>query len=159
MTYLIFIFIVNLIFIFIFHPLAIIFVLIIQTTLISLIIYFLTQFPWFSYTLILVFLGGILILFIYISNIASNEIFKPNLKIFIPLLRAPFITFLVKNFPQNYRKERNNIEAFDFSNLIVLKPYSDSILPVTILIALYIILTLLAVVKISKIAQGPLRIN
>ncbi len=152
------IFFTNLIFLFIFHPLAIIFVLILQTILISISIYTITQFPWFSYTLILVFLGGILILFTYISNIASNEIFKPNLKILFPLVVAPIFTILITIPKQNLRSESKVLSSNQFSNLTIFKPFSDAIIPVTLLIASYIILTLLTVVKIRKINQGPLRI-
>lgn len=141
-----------------FHPLAIIFVLILQTILISIMIYRITQFPWFSYTLILVFLGGILILFTYISNIASNEIFKPNIKILVPLVIAPVITILITKPKQNLSWDSKIFSNDQFTNLTVLKPFSDAIIPVTLLIASYIILTLLTVVKISKINQGPLRI-
>ena len=152
------IFVINLTFLFIFHPLAIIFVLILQTIIISISIYSITQFPWFSYTLILVFLGGILILFTYISNIASNEIFKPNLKILFPLVLAPLITILITSPKQNLSLETKTISSEQFTNLAILKPFSASIMPMTLLMASYIILTLLTVVKIRKISQGPLRI-
>ena len=151
-------FIINLIFLFIFHPLAIIFVLILQTILISIVIYNITQFPWFSYTLILVFLGGILILFTYISNIASNEMFKPNLKILFPLVIAPMVRFFITSPKQNLTPEAKNTSQELFPNLTIFKPFSESIMPVTLLMACYIILTLLTVVKIRKIDQGPLRI-
>lgn len=157
-TFIVMIFFMNLVFLFIFHPLAIIFVLIIQTILISTLIYSIVQFPWFSYTLILVFLGGILILFTYISNIASNEMFKPNLKVILPLILAPFITILITNSKQNISIERKIFNSNQYTNLTIFKPFSETIIPLTLLIALYIILTLLTVVKIRKINQGPLRI-
>lgn len=157
-TLIVIIFFINLIFLFIFHPLAIIFVLIIQTIIISISLYTIIQFPWFSYTLILVFLGGILILFTYISNIASNEIFKPNLKIILPLTLAPIFTIFFIRPKQNISIDRKNINFDQFINLTIFKPFSESIMPLTLLIASYIILTLLAVVKITKIRQGPLRV-
>lgn len=157
-TIIIMIFFTNLIFLFIFHPLAIIFILILQTIFISIGVYTITQFPWFSYTLILVFLGGILILFTYISNIASNEIFKPNIKILLPLIITPILTIFLPLPKQNIRLETKNLSINQFSNLTIFKPFSEAIIPVTLLMASYIILTLLTVVKIRKINQGPLRI-
>nr|YP_010701550.1 NADH dehydrogenase subunit 6 [Amphibalanus reticulatus]WCJ53098.1 NADH dehydrogenase subunit 6 [Amphibalanus reticulatus] len=151
-------FMINLIFLFMFHPLAMIFVLILQTMLISIMMYSITQFPWFSYTLILVFLGGMLILFTYMSNIASNEMFKPNIKMLIPLVIAPVITILITKPKQNLSWDSKMFSNDQFTNLTVLKPFSDAIMPVTLLMASYIILTLLTVVKISKMNQGPLRI-
>nr|YP_009128947.1 NADH dehydrogenase subunit 6 [Chthamalus antennatus]AJT48121.1 NADH dehydrogenase subunit 6 [Chthamalus antennatus] len=155
---LVMIFFSNLIFIFMFHPLAMIFILILQCLLISLMVYSITHFPWFSYTLILVFLGGMLILFMYMSNIASNEMFKPNIKIMIPMLIIPLITFLLTNPKQDYSVESKLTEHQQFSNMMIFKPFSLSIMPITLLMASYIILTLLTVVKISKMSQGPLRV-
>lgn len=152
------IFLLNLIFLFIFHPLAIILILILQTLIISLAIYSISLFPWFSYTLILVFLGGILILFTYISNIASNEIFKPNLFIFLPIVLVPAISLFMPCTKQNIAEERRSINFETLENFIILKPFSDAIIPLTILMASYIILTLLVIVKIRKINQGPLRV-
>nr|YP_010729634.1 NADH dehydrogenase subunit 6 [Acasta cyathus]WEF49307.1 NADH dehydrogenase subunit 6 [Acasta cyathus] len=148
----------NLIFLFMFHPLAMIFVLILQTMLISIMMYTITQFPWFSYTLILVFLGGMLILFTYMSNIASNEMFKPNLKMLFPLVIAPGLTIFFTRPKQSMTNESKLTSSDQFTNLTILKPFSMSLMPMTLLMASYIILTLLTVVKISKMNQGPLRI-
>nr|WID84315.1 NADH dehydrogenase subunit 6 [Striatobalanus amaryllis] len=156
-TILILMFMVNLIFLFMFHPLAMIFVLILQTMFLSILMYSITQFPWFSYTLILVFLGGMLILFTYMSNIASNEIFKPNMKMTVPLIISPIFATLISNPKQNLSLETKSLFINQFPNLTIFKPFSNSIMPITILMAAYIILTLLTIVKISKMNQGPLR--
>nr|WNV63777.1 NADH dehydrogenase subunit 6 [Vulcanolepas fijiensis] len=152
-------FLINLFFLFMFHPLSMIFVLITQTLIISITIFYLTQFPWFSYTLILIFLGGMLILFMYMSNIASNEMFKPNFK---SLLLIPFTTLIMlmsmKTTKQNLSIESKITETNQFINIMILKPFSTPIFPITLLMATYIILTLLVVVKITKMNQGPLRI-
>nr|YP_009227885.1 NADH dehydrogenase subunit 6 [Armatobalanus allium]AII19532.1 NADH dehydrogenase subunit 6 [Armatobalanus allium] len=156
-TIMVMMFMLNLIFLFMFHPLAMIFVLILQTMFISISMYTITQFPWFSYTLILVFLGGMLILFTYMSNIASNEMFKPNLKMLFPLVIAPLIAFFIPLPKQNISSESKSMNMEQFNNLTIFKPFSNAIMPITLLMASYIILTLLTVVKISKMNQGPLR--
>ena len=73
-------------------------------------------------------------------------------------LSTPLIEILFNKFPQNFRKDRSYLDMREFSNLIVIKPYTMSVFPATVLIAIYIILTLLTVVKISKMDQGPLRV-
>nr|YP_009227924.1 NADH dehydrogenase subunit 6 [Tetraclitella divisa]AII19597.1 NADH dehydrogenase subunit 6 [Tetraclitella divisa] len=151
-------FMMNLIFLFMFHPLAMIFILIFQTMLISMFMYSMTQFPWFSYTLILVLLGGMLILFTYMSNIASNEMFKPNFKMILPSIIVPISGLLLTKPKQNLTSEISIFSKEQFSNLTIFKPFSFPIMPLTLLMASYIILTLLTVVKISKMNQGPLRI-
>nr|YP_961308.1 NADH dehydrogenase subunit 6 [Capitulum mitella]AAR87437.1 NADH dehydrogenase subunit 6 [Capitulum mitella]QLM02031.1 NADH dehydrogenase subunit 6 [Capitulum mitella]QYF07872.1 NADH dehydrogenase subunit 6 [Capitulum mitella]BAD44746.1 NADH dehydrogenase subunit 6 [Capitulum mitella] len=151
-------FLLNLIFLFMFHPLAMILILILQTLMISLAIYSISLFPWFSYTLILVFLGGMLILFTYMSNIASNEMFKPNLFIFLPIVLVPAISLFMPCTKQNIAEESSSMNFETLENFMILKPFSDAIMPLTILMASYIILTLLVIVKISKMNQGPLRV-
>jgi hypothetical protein len=84
--------------------------------------------------------------------------FKPNLKILIPLVIVPGLTFILTRPKQNLTSETKVISTDQFRNLTIFKPFSSSIIPITILIATYIILTLLTVVKIRKINQGPLRI-
>lgn len=59
---------------------------------------------------------------------------------------------------QDFSNERKTLNNEQFNNLIIFKPFSLSIIPITLLIASYIILTLLTVVKIRKIRQGPLRV-
>nr|YP_009471704.1 NADH dehydrogenase subunit 6 [Altiverruca navicula]AVI15456.1 NADH dehydrogenase subunit 6 [Altiverruca navicula] len=159
MSLLILMFLFNMTFMFMFHPLAMIFILIIQTLLTAMVMFYVTQFPWFSYTLILVFLGGMLILFMYMSNIASNEMFKPNYNLLVFLVMTPLILFLLEKTDIPQSNEGNPSEILNFYNLSIFKPYSESVMPITIIMALYIILTLLTVVKISKMSQGPLRTN
>nr|YP_010490520.1 NADH dehydrogenase subunit 6 [Regioscalpellum regium]UWM13006.1 NADH dehydrogenase subunit 6 [Regioscalpellum regium] len=149
----------NFMFLFMFHPLAMIFLLIIQTIFISVTLFYLLQFPWFSYTLVLVFLGGMLVIFSYMANIASNEMIKTNLHIFIPLSLTIFMSTFMS------MTKVKTLESFNFETMsnmkecIVMKPFSNLILPITTLMACYIILTLLVVVKMSKMNQGNLRIN
>nr|YP_009716218.1 NADH dehydrogenase subunit 6 [Vulcanolepas fijiensis]QGL53225.1 NADH dehydrogenase subunit 6 [Vulcanolepas fijiensis] len=152
-------FLINLLFLFMFHPLSMIFALIIQTLIIAITIFYLTQFPWFSYTLILIFLGGMLILFMYMSNIAANEMFKPNFKMLLLIpITALIIPMFMKTAKQNLNTESKMEENNQFINAMILKPFTAPIFPITLLMATYIILTLLVVVKITKMNQGPLRI-
>nr|UNZ93975.1 NADH dehydrogenase subunit 6 [Lepas anatifera] len=149
----------NFTFVFMFHPLAMILVLIGQSIIVSILLYALSHFPWFSYTLILVFLGGMLILFTYMANVASNEKFSLNLKVMsmsgiLIILSFPF-NYLSLKLPQEAQTQTQE----QFMGLLLLKPYDLMILPLIILMAGIILLTLLGVVKISKMNSGPLRIN
>lgn len=60
------------------HPVALGLVLILHTLLISGVTGLVAGNFWFSYVLFLVFLGGVLVLFIYITSLASNEKFNLN---------------------------------------------------------------------------------
>jgi NADH-ubiquinone oxidoreductase chain 6 len=116
----------------------------------------------------LIFLGGILVLFIYITSLASNEIF--NLKIFpiyisffLILFFIIIILFVDKNiifinFTNNETSSLQIIKPLILENSIILnKIYNFPINLITILLIIYLFLTLVAVVKITNIFEGPLR--
>ena len=148
----------NIVFVFTFHPLAIIIVLIIQCLLIALGLMSITQFPWFSYTLILVFLGGILILFTYIANIASNEKFSPRIKVVRVILALRSLRIFLPKLFISLSKESSINVGSEFLSVLVVKPFQLEMLPLVVLMAGLILLALLGVVKIRKINSGPLRI-
>lgn len=142
--------------------------LLIQTLLICLITGNFSQTFWFSYVLFLIFLGGILVLFMYVTSLASNEIFSFSIKILtlsrILLVSILLLTVVVdNNFFINYlfNNEINsirNINSYINENSITLnKLYNFPINIITILLINYLFLTLIAVVKITNIFEGPLR--
>lgn len=124
---------------------------------------------WFSYVLFLIFLGGILVLFIYVTSLASNEIFSFSTKIlifsfilitfFVSLLLVIDLNLINLSFIQNNEIIIKNIlENFINENSINLnKLYNTPTNLITILLINYLFLTLVAVVKITDIFQGPLR--
>nr|QNV11699.1 NADH dehydrogenase subunit 6 [Rhamphomyia barbata] len=65
------------------HPLAMGLMLLMQTFLICLITGLMTKSFWFSYILFLIFLGGMLVLFIYVTSLASNEMFSMSMNLMI----------------------------------------------------------------------------
>lgn len=150
------------------HPLAIGIILLLQTFLICLLCGFVTKTFWFSYVLFLIFLGGILVLFIYVTSLASNEIFNFSIKILIFSLFSLIIStiillFIDKNIIINYlinlENERLRFEKRYFieNSLILNKLYNFPINFITIMLIIYLFLTLIAVVKITNIFEGPLR--
>ena len=142
--------------------------LLIQTLLICLIRRLINKSYWFSYILFLIFLGGLLILFIYVSSLASNEIFNFSSTIFFFRI---FITFsinfilfffdnnLIINYFNNYETNILNYfrEFFPENTLIINKLYNYPINLITIILIIYLFLTLIAIVKITNIFEGPLR--
>nr|YP_009250308.1 NADH dehydrogenase subunit 6 [Panchlora nivea]AMW91063.1 NADH dehydrogenase subunit 6 [Panchlora nivea] len=142
------------------HPLAMGLILLIQTTLISLISGMMSQSFWFSYVLFLIFLGGMLVLFIYVTSLASNEMFSLSTKLMIlTLMMLPPLAFLMKTMYTNFQ----NQETINFyimnnsTNISLIKLYNFPTNIITIMLALYLFLTLIVVVKITNIFEGPLR--
>jgi NADH-ubiquinone oxidoreductase chain 6 len=155
------------------HPLTLGLILIIQTILISLFTGIYTLIFWFSYSLFLIFIGGILILFIYITSLASNETFKFttniktlsfNLIFYTILFLIIFYLFDFKNsIFNNYVINNDNLSLLNWqtsinkNSFLLNKIYNFPINLITILLVNYLFLTLIATVKITNIFKGPLR--
>nr|UBN08908.1 NADH dehydrogenase subunit 6 [Panesthia sloanei] len=142
------------------HPLAMGLVLLIQTILISMITGLSTQSFWFSYILFLIFIGGMLVLFIYITSLASNEIFILSTKlVYLLVITAPLMTFLLKtDFSITMNQESLTFLTINNStSLPLLKLYNYPTGMLNIIMAIYLLITLIAVVKIINVFSGPLR--
>lgn len=150
------------------HPLALGFILLIQTFFSCILINLNHESSWFSYILFLVFLGAILILFIYVTSVASNEKFKFSFilafSIFIIICVALFISLLYNNyfelFNLAFNLELNNIESLNFkeNSLSIIKFYNFPTNILTIILINYLLFSLIVIVKITNFNYGPLRL-
>nr|YP_009992955.1 NADH dehydrogenase subunit 6 [Zeugodacus cilifer]QNO34165.1 NADH dehydrogenase subunit 6 [Zeugodacus cilifer]WCB98356.1 NADH dehydrogenase subunit 6 [Zeugodacus cilifer] len=150
------------------HPLAMGLMLLIQTLQICLLTGLTAKSFWFSYILFLIFLGGMLVLFIYVTSLASNEMFSLSMKLTtICLLTMTMLIFIslildkmtTTTFLQNLEMTSlYNINMFTQENAMNLqKLYNFPTNIITILLMNYLLVTLIAVVKITKLFYGPLR--
>nr|YP_006503893.1 NADH dehydrogenase subunit 6 [Mastotermes darwiniensis]AFM92393.1 NADH dehydrogenase subunit 6 [Mastotermes darwiniensis]UZC33344.1 NADH dehydrogenase subunit 6 [Mastotermes darwiniensis] len=141
------------------HPLAMGLMLMIQTILMAVISGLMHQSFWFSYVLFLVFMGGMLILFIYVTSLASNEMFHTSTKMMMAMVIMFAILLLSMNSVYNYNNHDSlpNEEMTTNTFLILSKLYNLPTGTLTIMLALYLLLTLIVVVKITNLAKGPLR--
>nr|QYK19508.1 NADH dehydrogenase subunit 6 [Episcapha opaca] len=150
-------------FLFLSHPLSLGLILLIQTILISMISGMLYVNYWYSYILFLIMVGGMLIMFLYMTSIASNEKFKPsNLLIFMLLIMLMITFFMTKmdmfffnSLTQNSMLLLQNNKIMYILN--ILKYMNLPMMMVTLMIISYLFITLIAVVKIININYGPLR--
>nr|APX39310.1 NADH dehydrogenase subunit 6 [Chaetocnema hortensis] len=149
------IFINTLFLIFMKHPLSCGLILLIQTIEISLITGMLNYNFWFSYILFLIMIGGLLILFIYMTSIASNEKFKFNpktliiLPIFLIMNINPYYKFFMENF---FMYNENMLMQMSFMKYINFPSFM-----LTMIMMIYLFISLILVVKITKFNYGPLR--
>nr|UAM92251.1 NADH dehydrogenase subunit 6 [Allodia sp. NHMO 442463] len=153
------------------HPLSMGMVLLIQTLLISLSIGLMSKSFWFSYILFLVFLGGMLVMFIYVTSLSSNEMFSISNKLFsFVILLGMIFTFIFLIFDLNFMSWINNLETELFINsknemnflveensISLLKIYNNSTNLITLFLINYLFLTLVISVKITNFFYGPLR--
>nr|YP_009045517.1 NADH dehydrogenase subunit 6 [Athyma opalina]AHA03881.1 NADH dehydrogenase subunit 6 [Athyma opalina] len=151
------------------HPLAMGLLILIQTFLTCLISGMLINTYWFSYILFLVFLGGLLVLFIYVSSVASNELFKIHIisKLsFIYILFIMILSIFFKNnlIWMNFYFNDEMINMFNLNlffnneyNFNLSKLYNKQNYWMMMLMIIYLFITLIAIVKITNIFFGPLR--
>nr|UKG18881.1 NADH dehydrogenase subunit 6 [Dendrolimus punctatus] len=156
--------------IFLNHPLSMGLIILTQTLLTCIITGMLIKTYWFSYILFLTFLGGLLVLFIYVTSIASNELFTINLKmktfLSIMIYFTIIMSFIYMN-NLNWMNLSNNSEMENTKEMILFlnnenkfnlnKLYNQQTYMMTMLMIIYLFITLIAVVKITNIFFGPLR--
>nr|YP_010166709.1 NADH dehydrogenase subunit 6 [Nectoporus subrotundus]QRV62800.1 NADH dehydrogenase subunit 6 [Nectoporus subrotundus] len=159
----------TIMFMFLNHPLSMGLTLMIQTIMVALITGFYSYSLWFSYILFLIMVGGMLVLFMYMTSLASNEKFKLSNKLltFMLILSLTymfmmlvmdmnFVNFMSKN--PNMIELINNLNMLKNENMNSLKMmYNEPNFIITIMMINYLLLTLVAVVKITKSNRGPLR--
>nr|UQJ75206.1 NADH dehydrogenase subunit 6 [Kalotermes flavicollis]URH16486.1 NADH dehydrogenase subunit 6 [Kalotermes flavicollis] len=141
------------------HPLAMGLMLLMQTMLMCLISGLMHQSFWFQYILFMVFVGGMLVLFIYVTSLASNEMLSLSTKMMVLTMPAAIIMITLKDWTTLNNKEMTNYETMLMNEVTTMtsKLYNQPTGTMTILAALYLFLTLIVVVKITNISKGPLR--
>nr|YP_009754271.1 NADH dehydrogenase subunit 6 [Anterastes babadaghi]QGL09066.1 NADH dehydrogenase subunit 6 [Anterastes babadaghi] len=151
------------------HPLAMTLIIIMQTCIVSMTVGMMSSSFWFSYILFLVFLGGMLVLFIYITSLASNELFYTSMKTLIIILLTitlilsiAFITdsFFWNMFTKNMDQLSMDMITTSLSTEAtphLIKLYNKPNHLITLMLVNYLFLTLIVIVKITNIFQGPLR--
>nr|YP_009158085.1 NADH dehydrogenase subunit 6 [Ochlerotatus vigilax]AKL90628.1 NADH dehydrogenase subunit 6 [Ochlerotatus vigilax]QEE94356.1 NADH dehydrogenase subunit 6 [Ochlerotatus vigilax] len=149
------------------HPLAMGLMLLIQTFLTSLLTGMYVKTFWFSYVLFLIFMGGMLVLFIYVTSLSSNEMFSMSFKLsFMVLIMITifmiFSFFMDKSIIENFINN-NEMKSLFLNSLLpedsisLNKMYNFPTNLITLLLINYLFLTLLVTVKITKKNYGPLR--
>nr|UZG66104.1 NADH dehydrogenase subunit 6 [Asymmetricata circumdata] len=142
------------------HPLSMGFILLIQTLLVAMWSGSLSMNFWYSYMLFIVMVGGMLVLFIYMTSVASNENFSFSklimLTISIGILLSIIILVMQLLSKNSYFDMNLEMTTFKFS----LKKYlMTPMMLMSLTIIIYLFIALIAVCKITNIKYGPLRKN
>nr|YP_010538606.1 NADH dehydrogenase subunit 6 [Sclerogryllus punctatus]UYE92200.1 NADH dehydrogenase subunit 6 [Sclerogryllus punctatus] len=155
----------NMIMLIMIHPLAITLMIIMQTLMICSISGMNSYSMWFSYILFMIFLGGMLVLFIYITSLASNELFlMPNKTIMYKLIMMFSMNMLMMaiiNMLMNHNNKFDSMKLnminkmMEMNNLNQL--YNLPNFKLTIMTILYLLLTLIIITTITQFQEGPLR--
>jgi len=136
------------------HPVLLIALILTQTIIICVTAWVKIKISWFSYILFLIFLGGLMVLFVYITSLASNELIVIDFNTYLwgILTNMLFILFLYFNLNEQ-TKLNEAASFFKTFNFI----YSWNSVRLTTLTIIYLLLTLIIVVKISNKFEGPIK--
>nr|AYR05286.1 NADH dehydrogenase subunit 6 [Coleoptera sp. ACP-2013] len=144
------------------HPISMGFNIIMMTIIISLMTGMLNTSFWFSYILFLVLIGGMLILFLYMTSIASNEKFKFSSKMLIInsliLMLSSILILWTNSINLNIKIKEINMFSDHLQIMIFnLKYFTPSMTLILISAMIYLLITLIMTVKITKKEKGPIR--
>ncbi len=106
-------------------------------------------FSWFRYIIFLLYVGGILVVFIYFSSLI------PNQKLPTPLiLLVSLSAFIVLSYSPDYQISSLNSTINLRENTVL---FSNSNLILRLILILFLLILLLIVVKITNNSKRPLR--
>nr|YP_010610886.1 NADH dehydrogenase subunit 6 [Nabicerus dentimus]WAP91707.1 NADH dehydrogenase subunit 6 [Nabicerus dentimus] len=127
-----------------------------QTMLMTMLMNKMMTTSWMTMITFLMMIGGLLILFIYMSSIASNEKFKINMKMMIITVITVMMTEeMIQDMQINETQNIINIEYME--QLSLNKLYNKKSMMITLIMVLYLLLTMIVVTKLVKHYEGPLR--
>nr|AQP27267.1 NADH dehydrogenase subunit 6 [Astalotermes sp. BDIT120] len=140
------------------HPLAMGMMLLMQTTMVCIISGTMYSSFWFSYILFMIMIGGMLVLFMYMTSLASNEMFSPSNKmVSIAVIMIPPLMYMMPTVTNNKEMNMHNtmMENEILTSTTVM--YNQMMGMMTTLLVLYMLMTLIVVVNIINVSKGPLR--
>nr|UGS80500.1 NADH dehydrogenase subunit 6 [Paracaecilius japanus] len=153
-------------FFFLVNPLSLGLILICQTITLALFLGTMLKSFWFMYLLMLVFIGGMLVLFIYATSIFPNEKFSFNqsMMIYVILAIGLFMTFLLMQYYFSFNLNSINLytELMPSENNLLFSAMKMGTSQTNILLIFmvnYLFYCMIVVIKITNFFKGPLRMT
>nr|UIN24714.1 NADH dehydrogenase subunit 6 [Eusirus cf. giganteus clade g2] len=145
-------------------PLSLALLVAVQSLLVSLMLYGVSTTSWLSFILVLVFLSGMMVTFIYVASLAANEFVSPSPYLLTSTL---FITMsltmlIMLNLPFKLQTMLTSMSSHDLlyqtlSSSLLVSLYSSYSVMTTINLIIILLIALIVVVKNSTSLTAPLR--
>nr|QXT43956.1 NADH dehydrogenase subunit 6 [Acholotermes chirotus] len=140
------------------HPLAMGMLLLMQTTMVCIISGTMYSSFWFSYILFMIMIGGMLVLFMYMTSLASNEMFSPSNKMLLmAMMMTPPLLYMMPTVTNNKDMHMHNTMMENEITTTTTVMYNQMMGTMTMLLVVYMLMTLIVVVNIINVSSGPLR--
>nr|YP_010736868.1 NADH dehydrogenase subunit 6 [Macropsis ocellata]WEP24742.1 NADH dehydrogenase subunit 6 [Macropsis ocellata] len=139
-------------------PLSLGAVLMAQTILSTMLMNKMLLNSWFPMITFLMMIGGMMILFMYMSSIASNEKFKMNMN-----LTMIFVTMMIATEELMMETQINEAQDMIYisnqESISMTKLYNKKSYIITLLLVLTLLLTMISISNIVMFHKGPLRMK
>nr|YP_009501967.1 NADH dehydrogenase subunit 6 [Psylla alni]AWU49047.1 NADH dehydrogenase subunit 6 [Psylla alni] len=138
------------------HPISFGIILLLQTILISICSRMITQSSWIPLTMFLVMVGGLMILFLYITSICSNKkphFLKPK---FSQLAFLSISMGLIENYQYLFLMNEN-INLKDLHNMEFIKLFLPLNTFSSNFMFLYLLVMLIIMIEMMTLNKGPMR--
>nr|YP_010155767.1 NADH dehydrogenase subunit 6 [Conwentzia sinica]QQY84958.1 NADH dehydrogenase subunit 6 [Conwentzia sinica] len=151
----------NFLFISMKSPMSMGLMLMIQIISMSLILGMLSINFWFSFILFIVMIGGLMVLFIYMTSLAPNNLFKMNNKFMMILIVTMFIIMMYFYLTSELLIFKKNLDMMSFMDTqessLLIKLYNLPMNKLTWLMIMYLLMTLIIAAKLVKSNLGSIR--
>nr|YP_002836177.1 NADH dehydrogenase subunit 6 [Geisha distinctissima]ACI28661.1 NADH dehydrogenase subunit 6 [Geisha distinctissima] len=143
------------------HPMSMGSTLMAQTILIAMIMTKFSNSSWYSYILFITTVGGLMIMFMYMSSVASNEKFKPmKMKTMMILMMMILTMMMMKDnvMTSNQTMEMKKVLMNQAEELkSTSKFFNLNKMNTTIIMMTMLLITMISVTNISSSFEGPLK--
>nr|QPK42045.1 NADH dehydrogenase subunit 6 [Criotettix japonicus] len=149
----------NILFMYTKQPMNLIIIILVQTAMTTILMSTISLSSWFNYLLMIIFIGGMMVLFIYITSIAPNEKnnkFKFNIIMTVIMLT----TLILLNLKTNYKNSETIMyysQMMENYKMNLNMMFNKPIYSLSMMMMIYLFIALTVVNKISNLNQGPLR--
>nr|QWT71647.1 NADH dehydrogenase subunit 6 [Saussurella borneensis] len=144
------------------QPMIMVMIILTQTIIIAIKTGMESESFWFSYMLVIIFIGGMMVMFIYITSITPNEMNSTNLMLTLTSMllfsAIALITMMKTNHMSNLETNTMSIEMISNEYSTILKPlFNEPMNKISLMMMIYLFIAMIAVTKITDLKSGPLR--
>nr|UPL65660.1 NADH dehydrogenase subunit 6 [Petillopsis calcar] len=151
---------ISIIFLFLKHPVSTGIMIITQTLVLAMLSGMILKSFWFAYIITITMLSGMLVLFIYMASVASNEKIKMSYWLIGISMVMMVTSVIVQMYSKTYDHEMFNIQTMmSMESLWLNNLFNSKFKYITIMMVMYLMFTMITVSYIVNISKGPLRIK
>nr|ASM82838.1 NADH dehydrogenase subunit 6 [Cryptophyllium tibetense] len=147
----------NMMFMLMKHPLSMGITIMMQTMIVSMMSGMMFKSFWFSYILFLMYIGGMMIMFIYMTSLMPNMMFSMKYKTMIIIIMTMMLMYYIMN---KYQQMSNmDMNQTNEQNMMLIKMHMNPSNYNTIMLAMYLMYTMITVYNMTEYKKGTLKLK